>query len=986
MVALPDGTVTFLLTDVAGSTALWEQAAKQMAAALARHDQLFEAAVLHYGGVSIRPRGEGDSRFAVFAGALNAVAAALAVQRAFAAEPWPTPLPIRVRIGLHTGEAQVRDDDYYGTAVNRCARLRSIGHGGQTLLSGATAALVRDDLPSDVQLIDLGQRRLKDLIRPEHVFQVAAVDLPALFPPLASLDARPHNLPLQATTLLGRTAELEFVRITVLRDDVRLVTLTGPGGTGKTRLALQAAAELVDWFVDGAYFVDLAPISDPSRLPELIAGVLGLAQGSDHLLADLKAHLAGRTLVLVLDNFEQLLAGAPLVVELLAASPMLSVLVTSRAPLQLRGEHEIAVPPLSVPDVEQPLPVDALAQYSAVTLFVERAQAVQPAFSLTPENAQAVTTICARLDGLPLALELAAARIRVLTPDALVARLDRSLPLLTGGQRDLPARQRTLRDTIAWSYDLLAEPEQRAFRALSVFVGGFTLDAAEQVLADPAEGEPSRADGSVVDVLNVVTQLVERSLVRQTGQTGDAARFGMLETIREFGLEQLDAAGELADMRDRHLSWIAGRAAEVAVGTRNAALGGVLERIEAELDNARAALRWSAHSARTGTLGLQVAIDLSTNFWTMRGYHREGRVWLEQLLPFAPPHTRSRGLALVRFAYLALRQNDYAAAAPVFGDALEIWQELGERSQIAMTLRHYGVVQHHLREYAAARSMLEESLQLARDEGDILGQGISLRNLGDLHADTGEYALAASAYESSLAIARGRGDEHETAYALRGLGHLARAQGQYARASEQLRASLEWLLPLRDQRCIALSLEGLACIAARPDWPDRAARLLGASRAMQARTGAPSPPSTLADYERTVTDARNFLGVEQFEAAWAAGAAMSLDEVVALALAAPPDPDAAVGQPVGAQPAAVSVAEARRPVVPLSARELEVVSLIAQGLSNRQIAGELTLSVRTVERHIENVYNRLGISGKAGRAIVTAYALRHQLIGQPATP
>ena len=295
------------------------------------------------------------------------------------------------------------------------------------------------------------------------MFQLTADDLPRLFPPLASLDARPNNLPIQVTALLGREVEVDAVQTILLRDDVRLVTLTGPGGTGKTRLALQAAAELIDRFVDGVYFVDLAPISDPLRLPEAIAAVLGLAPGSDHLLADLKAHLAGRRLLLVLDNFEQLLAGAPIVAELLAASPMLSVLVTSRAPLQLRGEHEIAVPPLSVPDVGEGVPVEALAQYSAVTLFVERAQAVQPAFSLTPENAQAVTTICARLDGLPLALELAAARIRVLTPGALAARLDRRLPLLTGGPRDLPARQRTLRDTIAWSYDLLEEPSSVPF-------------------------------------------------------------------------------------------------------------------------------------------------------------------------------------------------------------------------------------------------------------------------------------------------------------------------------------------------------------------------------------------------------------------------------------------------------------------------------------------------------------------------------------------
>src|SRR5215212_8579203 len=334
MTELPDGTVTFLLTDVEGSTALWEQAPEAMRTALARHDVLFEQAVRDHGGAHIRPRGEGDSRFAVFTSAPNAVAATLTIQRTFASEVWPTPRPVRVRIGLHTGEAQLRDGDYYGSAVNRCARLRAIGHGGQILLSEATTGLVRDDLPGGASLLELGEHRLKDLSRPEHVHQLVAPSLPAEFPALVSLDARPHNLPLQMTPLLGRDQEVQAVGSLLLRDDVRLVTLTGPPGTGKTRLSLQVAADVLDRFEDGAFFVELAPISDPSLVPSTIAQVLGLRDmGGRPVLENLKDNLRSRSTLLVLDNFEQILPAAPVVADLLASGTSLKVLVTSREPL-----------------------------------------------------------------------------------------------------------------------------------------------------------------------------------------------------------------------------------------------------------------------------------------------------------------------------------------------------------------------------------------------------------------------------------------------------------------------------------------------------------------------------------------------------------------------------------------------------------------------------------------------------------------------------
>ncbi len=495
MAELPSGTVTFLLTDVEGSTALWEQAPEAMRAALAQHDDRFESAVLQHGGVHIRPRGEGDSRFAVFAGAPEALAAALEIQRAFAAERWPTPRPIKVRIGLHTGEAELRDGDYYGSAVNRCARIRAIGHGGQTLLSEATAALVRDDLPATASLVDLGEHRLKDLARPERVFQLTSSDLRIDFPPLISLDARPNNLPVQPTTLIGRQQEIEAVRELLSRHDVRLVTLTGPGGTGKTRLALQVAAELIDDFQDGVFFVELAPLSDPSLVVPTIAQSVGLQDVGGRPVRDaLVDYLSDKRLLLLLDNFEQILAAAPVVADLLGAAPGLKVLVTSRAVLHLRGEHEFPVPPLGLPEPGPRSLARELASYPAIALFSQRATAVRPGFGLTDENALAVTDICRRLDGLPLAIELAAARVKLLAPQAMLTRLERRLPLLTGGARDLPERQRTLRDTIAWSYDLLDAPERRLFRRLAVCVGGCTVDAAEAVCATEDGGRRTEED------------------------------------------------------------------------------------------------------------------------------------------------------------------------------------------------------------------------------------------------------------------------------------------------------------------------------------------------------------------------------------------------------------------------------------------------------------------------------------------------------------
>nr|MBA2362022.1 adenylate/guanylate cyclase domain-containing protein [Chloroflexia bacterium] len=457
---LPTGTVTFLFTDVEGSTALWERDSEAMRRATARHDEIIGECVESNSGSLVRPRGEGDSRFAVFGRASDAVGAAASIQSALYVEQWPTSKPLRVRMAIHTGEAELRAADYYGNAVNRCARLRSAAHGGQTVLSSVTQELVRDHLPGDVSLRDLGNHRLKDLARPERIFQLLVPGVLSESAPLETLDTHPNNLPAQPTLFIGREQELRQLCDLLMRDDVRLVTLTGPGGTGKTRLSLQAAAEVLHRFKDGAYSVDLSPLSEPELVLPAIAQALGVTEGGDQSLAEAVAeHLMDKELLLVLDNFEQVSDAAPQISALLNA-PALKVLTTSRIPLRIAAEREFPVPSLSLPDLKRDVEVEALSQYEAVRLFIERAQAVRPDFMITNENAPAVAEICVRLDGLPLAIELAAARVRMLPPQALLSRLDSRLRLLTGGARDLPERQRTLRGAIDWSHTLLSPEEQ----------------------------------------------------------------------------------------------------------------------------------------------------------------------------------------------------------------------------------------------------------------------------------------------------------------------------------------------------------------------------------------------------------------------------------------------------------------------------------------------------------------------------------------------
>jgi predicted ATPase/class 3 adenylate cyclase len=543
---LPTGTVTLLFTDVEGSTRLLHLLGERYADVLAECRALLRGVFLEFDGHEVDT--QGDAFFIAFARASDAVAAAVEAQHALSSHCWPDGVTVRVRMGLHTGEPQRSSEGYVGLDVHHAARIMSAGHGGQVLLSQTTRDLVEQTLPEGISVRDLGAYRLKDLQHPSQLFQLVIPGLPADFPPLKTLDNYPNNLPLQPTPFLGREKEVDAVQQLLLRDSSRLVTLTGPGGIGKTRLALQVAAELTEHFRDGTWFVSLAPLSDPDLVIPTISQALGLPEAREQSpLEHLKHALKEKQTLLLLDNFEQVGAAALAVADLLTGCPRLKVLVTSREGLHLRAEHAYAVPPLRLPEPKHLPDLVALCQYEAVALFIERAQTVTSEFQVSTANAPAVAEICVRLDGLPLAIELAAARIRLFSPQALLTRLGQRLPLLTSSARDVPARQQTLRQTIQWSYDLLTTAEQRLFRRLAVFVGGCTMQAVEKVAEDVAEKQTS--------VLDTVTSLLDKNLLRQTEQEDGEPWFVMLETIREFGLEALAERGELEAVRYTHAEY-----------------------------------------------------------------------------------------------------------------------------------------------------------------------------------------------------------------------------------------------------------------------------------------------------------------------------------------------------------------------------------------------------------------------------------------------
>ena len=782
---LPTGTITLLFTDMEGSTRLLQQLGEHYTTVLADCRHLLRRAFAQHHGHEVDT--QGDAFFVVFARASDAVTAAVTIQRLLSDHAWPQGVSVRVRIGLHTGEPLLTADGYIGTDVHHAARIMSAGHGGQILLSPTTQQLVEQHLPSGTYLQDLGEHRLKDLQRPSHLFQLSLEDLPANFPPLKTLDTHPNNLPIQPTPFIGREKEVAAVAQLLSRPEVRLVTLTGPGGVGKTRLGVQVAAELCDSFTDGLFVVTLSPVNDPAQVIPAIAQTLAIGEGSDQpLLPLLQAALKERQLLLLLDNFEQVAEAAVDVAGLLNACPRLKVMATSREGLHLRAEYEFAVPPLSVPPLKHLPNLNALSQYEAVTLFIERAQAVKPDFSVTNTNAPAVAAICARLDGLPLAIELAAARIKHFPPQTLLARLEQGLSVLSGGARDLPTRQQTLRGAIAWSYDLLSSEEQRLFRRLAVFMDGWGLQAAEEVC--------TMSEGLEGDILEGLSSLVDKSLLRQEEQAEGEVRFWMLQTLREFGQEQLKSTGELEVTREMHAAYYLRFAEEAEPYLRETEQGRWLDCLEQEHENLRAALAWLLAQAREGKeqskQQAEQALRFCTalfSFWSIRGYIREGQTFLEQALTLRESVSVSvKAKAFYSAAELAFFLDDLERTEKLGSESLHLFRQLGDKAGMADALWILGTNDWARGQYSLAWPQLEEAATIYLEMGESWKRGRCLTQLARISTVQGHYEQAHGLLEESLALYRSFGDKERLGWVIYLLARLLFLSGRDITAASSL--------------------------------------------------------------------------------------------------------------------------------------------------------------------------------------------------------
>ena len=862
---LPIGTVTFMFTDIEGSTRLLQALGADYQDVLERHAAIIRRALGDHEGVELST--EGDAFFAVFESAQSAVMAAVSAQRALAEEHWPVGHRVRVRMGLHTGEGRLGGDNYVGLDVHRAARIGAAGHGGQILLSGASRALVQSALPQGVTLRELGIHRLKDLDDPEDLAEVLIAGLDGEFPAIRTLET-PNNLPAELTSFVGREDEVNGA--TERLKGTRLLTLTGPGGTGKTRLALRIAASLLTKYSDGVFFVDLAPLSDPTLVGPTVAHSLGLSEEPQRPIIELlKEHLASRNVLLLLDNFEHLLSGSEVVSELLAAAPRLTVLVTSRRTLNLYGEQEYAVPPLALPEPGAHADLARLSQNEAVALFVDRARAARPAFGLTLESAQAVAEICVRLDGLPLAIELAASRIRILGPTEILARLQDHLSVLASGSANVPIRQRTLRAAIDWSHQLLEPAEQMLFARLAIFAGGCTLEAAEAVC------NPNGELG--LETLEGVATLVDQSLLRQTAEEVES-RFGMLETIREYGRDRLEAAGSADQIGQRHLRYFRGLAQSGErhfVGTDQARW---LDRFEREHDNVRVALRRAVDNQYADE-GLQLAAAL-WRFWYQRGYLREGRAWLQQLLGLQP----AAALEVTAKAYealggLAYWLADARTAQGSYEAAARLARESGDRAAEAAALYNLAFVPVMRRDLDAAVGLFNESLALAREVGraDLIAKnehalGVALVQAGDVRA-------ALPLLERAVAAFREQDDRHQLVWAVGEMALAYHLVGHRQEAWTAYRETLSLVTEAKNLPGIAASLELLSAFESSEGSHGDAARMAGAAAALREETGVTGALMSSPQVD-AIEVAREEIGNRAVDVAIAEGAAMTLDEAI----------------------------------------------------------------------------------------------------------
>jgi predicted ATPase/class 3 adenylate cyclase len=888
-------TVTFLFSDIEGSTRLeLSLGTAGYAAVRERHRELLRAAFSDNGGREQST--EGDSFFVLFESARAAIRAAVVGQRALASESWPEGVDLRVRMGLHAGEAYLDSGDPVGYDINRAARIAAATHGRQIVVSDAVRALVAGGLDDGIELRDLGEHRLKDLLAPERLAQVVAPDLPSDFPSIRSLDARPNNLPTLLTSFVGRQDELEEAQR--LLGGTRLLTLTGPGGIGKTRLSLQLAAAAADEFPDGIWFVPLEPVRERDLVAPTIARVIGVTDKASRPVLDGIAEAIGDGRVLfVLDNFEQVVDAAPVVPEMLARSPGLRIVVSSRTALRVSGEQEFSVPglpappdPNRLPELERlNLPVElravtaaTLEGFPAAELFVARAQAVRPGFELTDANAAAIARICARLHGMPLAIELAAARIKLLSPDQIVARLEDHLALLTSGSRDLPERQQTLRGAIAWSYDLLEPGTRRLLDRLAVFVGGCELEIADRVCGPASE--------LGIDVLDGVATLVDQSLLR-VEDAGDVQRYVMFDAIREYAAEMLAGGGECETIEERRSRAFLELSEEAAPNLAGADQRRWLDRLEREHDNLRATIIWSANRPDP-ELAVRLGFAL-WRFWQQRGYLNEARARLDDLDGRGwslTPVLRAR-LAEARGG-VAYWQADQEEAERCYQAALDLWREIGDRREIANALynRAYADAAWVMAGKepdglaAGARAKLDEALAIYRELGDVAGEGNILWAIGSFQFFARQMADAEATYREALALHRAAGNQTMEAWSLHMLALSLISQGRSPEAKAAASEALRHFQQAGDVAGITLVLDDLSGVALFDQDLPRAGRMYGAARHLQEMTGA-----DLASFNETgfgslgYPTARQALDPDDLERFASEGAAMSLDEAVAYA-------------------------------------------------------------------------------------------------------
>ena len=897
MTTLPTGTVAFVFTDIEGSTHLAQELPDdEWAAVLARHREVIRTAVAAHDGVEVST--EGDGFFIAFPRTADAVSAAVEAQRALSAEAWPEDAAIRVRMGIHTGDGRLDGDgSYVGADVHRAARVAAAGHGGQVLLSETTSGLVADELPAGVGLRGLGEHRLKDL-RPERIFQLVIEGERTEFPPIRSLDRRPNNLPTQLTSFVGR--DVELAEAGALLNSTRLLTLTGPGGTGKTRLSLQLAADVAERFADGTWFIALEPVRDPALIAATILTTLGLVESGGRAARDILLEwLGGRQVLLVLDNFEQVIDGAPVVAELLRGAPRISIVVTSRAPLRVSGEQEYPVPGLpaprdllalsdlqkmNLPAEDRLLDAATANQYEAVRLFIARAVAVRPDFKVTNENAPAVAGIAARLHGMPLAIELAAARVKLLPPDAILERLEHQLGVLSAGSRDLPARQQTLRGAIAWSHDLLGAGERRLLARLSVFVGGCELDTAEAVC-----GPPSELDG--VEVIDCLTFLADQSLVRAEEIDG-GLRFRMLDTIREFAAEQLTARGEREEIERRHTAAFVALAESLTSRLSGDDQRRWLGRLERDHDNIRAVLD-RAVTAGDGESAIRIGFSM-WRYWQKRGHLAEARRRLQAIAeaPWSHEDPTLRARLMEALGGVAWWQADIPAMGRAYAEALELWESIGDPREIANAL-YNDSFRYAVSEMAGDRDpervgfdQMQRARDLATAAGDERGRANALWGIGNWLYFHNADDRGISQFDEAVGVFRGIGDRTMEAWSHHMLGT---AQIRLGGPLEEARGNVETAMRLfhgfGDVAGLTLTLDDFASVAiAAGDLP-RAAKLWGAARALSAAGGV-----GLADFVDTQFEfygrpsTRQAFDPAELDRIAQEGRSMTLDESVAYAL------------------------------------------------------------------------------------------------------